>query len=228
MAMETLHVERDAPLSGVWTITLNRPESRNAMSLQMVRELRSVLAEAQASADARVLVLRGAGGHFCSGGDIRDMAAALGREAGAPGALAEVNAAFGQFFRALKGLHGNGLFAGLKGVVAGAIPFATRSALFEGAVSVIVNGYYLATGREGIGTFGGNVVGDSLAGLAGGAGAAVGGAIAMAVLPFGGTMGLILTALAGVFGYGFASNALRSTSLYNNIVGGVRNALGGY
>jgi isohexenylglutaconyl-CoA hydratase len=96
LAMETLHVEHDAPLSGVWTITLNRPESRNAMSLRMVRELRSVLAEAQASADARVLVLRGAGGHFCSGGDVRDMAAALGREAGAPGALAEVNAAFGQ------------------------------------------------------------------------------------------------------------------------------------
>ena len=96
LPMETLHVERDAPLAGVWTITLNRPESRNAMSLHMVSELRSVLAEAQAAAGARALVLRGAGGHFCSGGDIRDMAAALGREAAAPGALAEVNAAFGE------------------------------------------------------------------------------------------------------------------------------------
>ena len=121
--METLIVERDAPLGGasdvtplagasgdaplagasdvtpqrgVWAITLNRPESRNAMSLQMVRELRTVLTEAQASADARVLVLRGAGGHFCSGGDIRDMAAARAREREAPGALAEVNAAFGE------------------------------------------------------------------------------------------------------------------------------------
>lgn len=96
LPMETLHVERDAPLAGVWTITLNRPESRNAMSLQMVSELRSVLAAAQAAAGARALVLRGAGGHFCSGGDIRDMAAAQGREAAAPGALAEVNAAFGE------------------------------------------------------------------------------------------------------------------------------------
>jgi len=94
--METLLVERGAPLRGVWSITLNRPESRNAMSLQMVRELRTVLTEAQAATDARVLVLRGAGGHFCSGGDIRDMAAALGRTTEAPEALAEVNAAFGE------------------------------------------------------------------------------------------------------------------------------------
>lgn len=96
VAMETLLVERNAPLRGVWHITLNRPDSRNAMSLQMVRELRTVLTEAQASAEARVLVLRGAGGHFCSGGDIRDMAAALGSETQSPGALAAVNAAFGE------------------------------------------------------------------------------------------------------------------------------------
>jgi isohexenylglutaconyl-CoA hydratase len=93
--MGTVLVERDAPQAGVWMVTLNRPESRNAMSLQMVRELRTVLGEAQADADARVLVLRGAGGHFCAGGDIRDMAAARARIAEAPDALAEVNAAFG-------------------------------------------------------------------------------------------------------------------------------------
>jgi isohexenylglutaconyl-CoA hydratase len=61
-------------------ITLNRPEARNAMSLQMVAELRQVLQEAEATAgqpDAvRVVVLRGAGGHFCSGGDLKDMAVA--------------------------------------------------------------------------------------------------------------------------------------------------------
>ena len=94
--METLIVERDAGRRGVWHVTLNRPESRNAMSLQMVRELRTVLTEAEAAAGARVLVLRGAGGHFCAGGDIRDMAAARAREAEMPGALAEVNAAFGE------------------------------------------------------------------------------------------------------------------------------------
>jgi isohexenylglutaconyl-CoA hydratase len=61
-------------------ITLNRPEARNAMSLQMVGELRQLLQAAEATAgqpDAvRVVVLRGAGGHFCAGGDLKDMAAA--------------------------------------------------------------------------------------------------------------------------------------------------------
>lgn len=57
-------------------VTLNRPESRNAMSLQMVTELRAALASAEASGIVRVVVLRGAGGHFCAGADLKDMAAA--------------------------------------------------------------------------------------------------------------------------------------------------------
>jgi isohexenylglutaconyl-CoA hydratase len=43
-----------------------------------------------------VLVLSGAGGHFCAGGDIKDMAAARGRLAENPAAMAETNAAFGE------------------------------------------------------------------------------------------------------------------------------------
>ena len=91
-------------------IGLNRPESRNAMSLQMVAELRQVLQAAQASIgqpDAvRVVVLRGAGGHFCAGADLKDMAAARMRAMQAtavgdgtdpkPDPIAEVNAAFGE------------------------------------------------------------------------------------------------------------------------------------
>ena len=84
-------------------IVLNRPESRNAMSLQMVAELRQVLTAAEASAgttDAvRVVVLRGAGGHFCSGADLKDMAAArmrsMQRVEDEPDPMAGVNAAFG-------------------------------------------------------------------------------------------------------------------------------------
>ena len=64
----------------VLEITLNRPEVRNAMSLAMVGELRRALAQAESTIgtpDAiRVVVLRGAGGHFCAGGDLKDMAAA--------------------------------------------------------------------------------------------------------------------------------------------------------
>jgi isohexenylglutaconyl-CoA hydratase len=85
-------------------VTLNRPESRNAMSLQMVAELLQVLRAAEATAgtpDAvRVVVLRGAGGHFCAGADLKDMAGArmrsMQKEQGAPDPIAEVNADFGR------------------------------------------------------------------------------------------------------------------------------------
>lgn len=70
---ETLLVRREGP---VLHVTLNRPESRNAMSLRMVAELRSALQTAEAGGSVRSVVLRGAGGHFCAGADLKDMAAA--------------------------------------------------------------------------------------------------------------------------------------------------------
>ncbi len=84
-------------------IYLNRPEARNAMSLQMVAELQQVLRAAEAtegtSGAVRVVVLRGEGGHFCAGADLKDMAGArmraMQRAEGAPDPIAEVNAAFG-------------------------------------------------------------------------------------------------------------------------------------
>ena len=57
-------------------ITLNRPELRNAMSLRMVTELRAALKDAESEGQVRVIVLRGAGGNFCAGADLKDMAAA--------------------------------------------------------------------------------------------------------------------------------------------------------
>jgi isohexenylglutaconyl-CoA hydratase len=72
---------------------------RNAMSLDMVGELRQVLAAAETDGTTRVIVLRGAGGHFCAGADLKDMAMARARLADAPGGtnpIAEVNAAFGE------------------------------------------------------------------------------------------------------------------------------------
>ncbi|MEO4048165.1 isohexenylglutaconyl-CoA hydratase [Pseudomonas sp. CAU 1711] len=77
---------------GVLYITLNRPDSRNAMGLAMVEELRAVLREVCGDTNVRALVLRGADGHFCAGGDIKDMA-----EARAKGgdAYRELNRAFG-------------------------------------------------------------------------------------------------------------------------------------
>lgn len=84
-------------------ITFNRPEARNAMSLQMVGELRQVLAAAEATAgqsDAvRMVVLRGAGGHFCAGADLKDMAGARMRAmqaADGSDPIAHINAEFGE------------------------------------------------------------------------------------------------------------------------------------
>ena len=101
---ETLVTRLDG---AVLHVTLNRPESRNAMSLRMVQELQTVLQQAEQGGAVRALVLRGAGGHFCAGGDIKDMAAAAARrramqspaQAGdvppAADPIADVNARFG-------------------------------------------------------------------------------------------------------------------------------------
>lgn len=86
---QTLLLERH---NGVLYITLNRPDSRNAMSLQMVAELRAVLAAVRDDRSVRALVLSGAGGHFCAGGDIKDMANA---RAQGSDAYCDLNRAFG-------------------------------------------------------------------------------------------------------------------------------------
>lgn len=60
---------------GVVVITLNRPQARNAMSGGMTAGLEQMLDYAERSADVRVIVLTGAGGAFCAGGDVKGMAA---------------------------------------------------------------------------------------------------------------------------------------------------------
>lgn len=58
---------------GVMTLTLNRPNKRNAMNRQLVDEMMSVFRQLEKSSDVRALVIRGAGGNFCAGGDISGM-----------------------------------------------------------------------------------------------------------------------------------------------------------
>ena len=114
MSHPTLLVHLD---HGVCTLTLNRPEVRNAMSMAMVQALLTALSQAEANPAVRVLVLRGAGGHFCAGGDIGDMAQARMQLAqqqtpvSANEAVAErnpietVNAAFGHLCLAYARTH---------------------------------------------------------------------------------------------------------------------------
>lgn len=57
---------------GVLTLTMNRPESRNALDAATYRGLSAALAEADGDASVRAVVLTGAAGHFTSGNDLRD------------------------------------------------------------------------------------------------------------------------------------------------------------
>ncbi len=66
---------------GVLTLTMNRPEARNAMSGAMTGALADQLAAAELNADVRCIVLTGAGKGFCSGGDVKAMAGGGGESA---------------------------------------------------------------------------------------------------------------------------------------------------
>jgi len=62
----------------VAVVTLNRPARRNAVSLAMWRELQLVFRQLSDERDVRLVVLTGAGGHFCAGADISEFAAVRG------------------------------------------------------------------------------------------------------------------------------------------------------
>lgn len=61
---------------GVAVLVLDRPERRNALTPGMVRGLGRVLAEVEADDELGAVVLTGAGGAFCAGGDVKAMAEA--------------------------------------------------------------------------------------------------------------------------------------------------------
>jgi 2-(1,2-epoxy-1,2-dihydrophenyl)acetyl-CoA isomerase len=69
---QTLIVDR---ADAIATITLNRPDARNAIDLTMRQELVAALDDVETDEAGRVLVLTGAGGHFCAGGDVKSMRA---------------------------------------------------------------------------------------------------------------------------------------------------------
>ncbi len=60
--------------AGVGVITMNKPERRNALDAAMWAGLEVALADAETATDVRCVVLTGAGGAFCAGGDVKGMA----------------------------------------------------------------------------------------------------------------------------------------------------------
>ena len=68
MSYETILFDVDS--DGVATLTLNRPEKRNAWNRQMGMEIRQALRDADGRDDVRVIVVTGAGKDFCVGADL--------------------------------------------------------------------------------------------------------------------------------------------------------------
>jgi len=66
--MDSLQIERGD--DGIVTVTLNRPEKKNAINGPMWTGLREIFEEVRSNSDHRAMVLTGAGGEFCSGADL--------------------------------------------------------------------------------------------------------------------------------------------------------------
>lgn len=70
MEFETIRYDLDAPVA---TITLDRPEARNALSSTMIDEIDAALDLAEADDSVRVVVLAAAGEHFSAGHDLKEI-----------------------------------------------------------------------------------------------------------------------------------------------------------
>ncbi len=75
MSVPHLLVEKDGP---VLVVTMNRPESRNALSSEMIARMYDAWERVNNDDDVRVAILTGAGGNFCAGADLKAMAGGYG------------------------------------------------------------------------------------------------------------------------------------------------------
>jgi len=66
---------------GIATLTMNRPEARNALSMEMRSELCAALLDVEHDSLVRCVVLKGAGDHFMAGGDVKGMGETIKKSA---------------------------------------------------------------------------------------------------------------------------------------------------
>lgn len=78
-AHQAQHFSWQCAADGVAVLTLNRPERKNPLTFESYAELRVLFTALRDANDVRVVVLQGAGGNFCSGGDVHDIIAPLTR-----------------------------------------------------------------------------------------------------------------------------------------------------
>jgi isohexenylglutaconyl-CoA hydratase len=135
---ETLLLRRDGR---VLHVTLNRPDARNALSREMVRELAAVTGVLEQDRETSVVVVRGANGTFCAGGDIRGFMAMFKSPPPIPGERDPValgNREFGTFMTRFEALpqtivmvvEGAAFGGGLGLLCAGDIVLCTADATF--------------------------------------------------------------------------------------------------
>src|SRR4051812_30272764 len=62
----------DSSDPAITVVTLNRPDKRNAMSVELIERLRGAVDDATKDLNRRVLIIRGAGPHFCAGLDLKE------------------------------------------------------------------------------------------------------------------------------------------------------------
>ena len=79
VAHQARHFSWQCNTSGVAVLTLNRPERKNPLTFESYAEMRDLFNDLRHANDVRVVVLQGAGGNFCSGGDVHDIIAPLTR-----------------------------------------------------------------------------------------------------------------------------------------------------
>ncbi len=105
----------------VATITLDRPERKNPLTLESYAELRELFRQLPYATDVRAVVITGAGGNFCSGGDVHEIIGPLVRaqEAGDTAALLAFTRMTGDVVKAMRACP-QPIIAAVDGVCAGA------------------------------------------------------------------------------------------------------------
>ena len=117
---------------GVTTLTMNRPEARNAMTGEMIQGLLEALPRLAQDPAVRCIVLTGAGGAFCAGGDVKSFASSSSGDGHTP-SQEERSAGLRGGFEVAKMLHefAKPTLAAIPGAAAGAglsLGFGLRSA----------------------------------------------------------------------------------------------------
>ena len=106
---------------GVATITLDRPERKNPLTFESYGELRDLFLDLAYSRDVKTVVITGAGGNFCSGGDVHEIIGPLVRmqEAGDMAGLLAFTRMTGDLVKAMRHCP-QPIIAALDGICAGA------------------------------------------------------------------------------------------------------------